>query len=1480
MSISGFELSPPQARAWTWQRQDFAARVRCALDLGAADPARLRRRLAELGSAHELLRTRFVRAAGMSQPAQVIDETASLELAVEAVAAGALMQRLAERPQQAAIERSGLLALRLFEVDDGRRVLQLAAPALLCDGAGLLRLAEALLGADAPDEQPIQYVDIAAELNDPLQGMAARDGRLFWQNACAELPAMPLLAGERPGPAAGATVSLQTVLGAPMAAALEAAGEGAESLLLALWCTVLARACRQPAVAVAVAADGRGDEELAGVFGPLTRYLPLRANVDEAQPLSALAATLQRQLAQAQEWQEYWTGETLPAIDGETGYLPYAFALTRTSLAAPLLQHDAQEEPSHLCLRVLAQNGRWTVQLAYDPARYAAAQAQVLLEQYRTVLAEALAAPGACLNVLSHVSAAERARLLAAAEADDAVVPLGLHQLFEIAAAAHPQRLALVSAQGDWRYAQLESEANRLAHYLIAHGLRPQTRVAVCLDREPRLIVALLGLWKAGGVYVPVDPEFHPQRIRHLLADAGCGLLLSDRAHANVLGEDAQPVLLDELDGVLADYPATAPEIFFDPRQLAYLIYTSGSTGRPKGVAVSHAAGHTYVRGVLARLALSETAQLLSLATIGADLGHTALLGALCGGRSLRLIGAGAVLDAQGLADELAARPVDCLKIVPTHLRALLSAENPARLLPRECLVLGGSALEGGLVAQVRALAPGLRIVNHYGPTETTVGVTTQTVEQAGEGTQPIGRALRNSRAYVLDAQGRLAGEGMAGELHIGGAALAQGYWNESAQTAQKFIPDAFGAQPGGRLYRTGDLAYVSEGRVHFLGRVDHQVKIRGYRVELGEVEAVLCRHAQVDDAVVVWRDERLWAYVVSAVKPDTAALREWLRGELPDYMVPSAWLVLRQLPLNRNGKVDRAALPEIGPQASARPYVAPRTALEGELVALWQEILGVTDVGVDDDFFERGGYSLLVTQLLAWTRQRLGTSLPLRRFFEQPTVAAMAAFIAAERAAGATAAPALQALPRTAALRSSPGQQRLWITQHLGEASSDYNTAHVWELRGELDAAALAQAFARIVERHDVLRTRYRFEDGVVYQQIGAAEPLALQPEVVAADDEPIAALPALRALLRAEADGVFDLQRDAPLRLRLFRLGAQRHVLSLVVHHIASDGWSVGLLQREWSALYNAARRGETAPLAPLALQYADFAAWQRAMLDGGHWQVQKDYWRTRLAGLAPAELAADRPPSDGSVRAASHGWRIDRALTDALRARARAAGLTPFMLLAAALKLVLARHTGRDDIAIGTSVAGRNRAETSELIGFFVNQLVLRTDLGGDPRVDELLARVRDTVLGALDHQDLPFSTLVAEMPPQRGGSRTPFFQLLVVLQDFPDEALQLDGLQAQRWLDDQPAAKFDISLYLGSDADGMTATWVYDANLFSDELVGRLSAHLLTVLGELVARPDERISALAMRSEAEEQALAQQKAERKANKLNKLRAIAGA
>ncbi|MBN6104994.1 hypothetical protein JR064_22885, partial [Xanthomonas sp. CFBP 8703] len=557
-----------------------------------------------------------------------------------------------------------------------------------------------------------------------------------------------------------------------------------------------------------------------------------------------------------------------------------------------------------------------------------------------------------------------------------------------------------------------------------------------------------------------------------------------------------------------------------------------------------------------------------------------------------------------------------------------------------------------------------------------------------------------------------------------------------------------------------------------------------------------------------------------------------------------------------------------------------PTNAVEAQLTEVWQHVLGVAQVGIDDDFFELGGNSLLVTRVLTGAKRAIGAAVPLSAFFKDPTIAGMAARI------GMVSAAPIPQLPLTSTTRSgewtvaSPGQQRLWVTHMLEGATATYNGTHVWDLRGSLDIEALESAFADVLRRHDVLRTVYQQRDGVVWQRaLPASERFAIEAsdlQHLQAADLAIDACSPLLARIREEGRKVFDLAAAAPFSVALLTLSPARHVLIFNVHHIASDGWSLGLLQRELSLHYNAVVSGAPSALPPLALQYADYASWQRGMLAEEKLQPQIEYWRRRLAGLAPSPMslqaAAAEPSGSGSFT-----FELDSGVVERLQGFAHARGMTLFMVLVAALNVLVARNSGSFDVAIGTSVAGRNRSEVEELIGFFVNQLVLRTDLGGDPSVEALLASTRDTVVGALDHQDVPFSTLVSEFAPSRDASRSPFFQMLFVLQDFSDEPLRLQGLDVSVWVDRQQIAKFDLTLYAGQVDGRLQATWIHDTAVFSTSAVEILSMQLRHLLGQMLERPESALSAIELMSPDEREALEREKLQRKSSKFGKLKAI---
>ncbi|HEX7242864.1 MAG TPA: amino acid adenylation domain-containing protein, partial [Longimicrobiaceae bacterium] len=730
----------------------------------------------------------------------------------------------------------------------------------------------------------------------------------------------------------------------------------------------------------------------------------------------------------------------------------------------------------------------------------------------------------------------------------------------------------------------------------------------------------------------------------------------------------------------------------------------------------------------------------------------------------------------------------------------------------------------------------------------------------------PIGVPLPNAEAHVLDGRGEPVPAGVPGELYLGGEVLARGYRGHPALTAGRWVPHPFTETPGARLCRTGDrVRRLPDGNLEFLGRVDHQVKIRGFRIEPGEIEAVLGAHPAVREAAVVVREDArgekaLVGYVSAGSGEEVAAeaLRAWLRERLPEHMVPGAYVALERLPLTPSGKLDRSALP--APEwAGGAEYAAPRTATEEVLAGIWAEILGADRVGVEASFFELGGHSLLAMQVVSRVRRSLGAELPLRVLFEEPTVAALARRVDALRRAGAALAPPIERVPREGALPASFAQQRLWFMDRLDPGSAAYNMPFALRLRGALDVAALRAGLDALVERHEPLRTTLAERDGEPVQVVGPASRAAL----------PVVELGRLGAEARereaerlagAEAMRPFDLAAGPLLRTVLLRTGAEDHVVCLTLHHVVSDGWSMGVLVRELSAAYAAFGRGEEPRLPELPVQYADYAVWQRGWLSGAALEAQAGWWRERLAGAPPLlEVPTDRPRAAGQgVLAATHELTLPAATSRGLRALARREGATLFMTMLAGWQTLLARYAGQDDVVVGTPVAGRTRSELEGLIGFFVNMLALRADLSGEPTFADLLRRVREAALGAYAHQDLPFERLVAELATERGLTHAPVFQAVFSLdraEGAGEEGLSLPGVRAEPFGAGEAAAKFDLKLAVVERGEGLHAALVYRAALFDAATAARMAEHLEVLLEAVAGDPGRRVGEVPLMREAE-------------------------
>ncbi|HEX7241082.1 MAG TPA: amino acid adenylation domain-containing protein, partial [Longimicrobiaceae bacterium] len=1126
-------------------------------------------------------------------------------------------------------------------------------------------------------------------------------------------------------------------------------------------------------------------------------------------------------------------------------------------------------ERSSYPLTLVAGAGREMVlRLVYDTRRFERASVQGILDRLRRLLEGIAADPRRSLADLPLLTEAERERVVREWNdtATDFPRDASVHALFEAQARRTPDAPALRYGAASMSYGELDRTANRLAALLRARGAAPGDRVGVLLEPRVEGVTAWLAALKSGCAYVPLDPAHPRERLALLLRDAGVRLAVTRDAHRPLLaGEGVAAVSVDGDAAEIAAQPADGECAPVPAEALAYVVYTSGSTGTPKGVAVPHRA---VVRLVAATdyVRLAPDDRVAQASTPVFDAATWEVWGALLAGASLVGIDRDTALDPRALARELRERDVTAL-FLTTALFNQVAREVPGAFGGVRHLLFGGEAVDPDAVRRVLADRRPARLLHVYGPTESTTFATWHEVREvaAGAATVPIGRALADTTAYVADAAYGPVPAGVPGELLLGGEGLAWGYLGRPDLTADRFVPDPFSAEPGARLYRTGDrVRWSADGALEFLGRIDQQVKIRGFRIEPGEVEAVLRDLPDVRDAAVVVREDapgerRLAAYLVPAagvVGFDPGAAREALRARLPEYMVPSAWTVLDALPLTATGKTDRRALP--APEAGAgEARVAPRTPTEEAVSAVWAEVLRVESPGAHDRFFDLGGHSLLATQVISRVRDRLGVDLPIRALFEASTVAAFAARIDAARGEGAAPAP-----PETRRGRGVGGrqplsfaQQRLWFLDQLEPGSPAYNVLRALRLHGPLDPAALRRALEEVVRRHDALRTTFAAVPGGAVQVVDAEARVAL----------PVAELRALpggageRELLRlVEAEGrvPFDLARGPLLRALLLRPADGEWVLSLVVHHVVADGWSLGVLVRELSEAYSARVRGEAPRLPPVEVQYPEFAARQREWLEAGVAEAQLAFWRARLAGAPPLlELPVDRPrPPAQSTRGTSVEVVLPVEVSRRLRELARAAECTLFMTLLAGFQVLLGRYAGEDDVCVGTPVAGRTRSDVEGTIGFFANTLVLRTDLGGDPDARELLRRVRETTLAAFENQDVPFERVVEELQPERSRAHDPVFQAMFALQNLDVGRLELEGVRVEALEQPVPAVKFDLNLALRDDGEQIVGGLEFRTDLWDVESALRMVEHLSALLAGMAADPDRPLSELDLLDDA--------------------------
>ncbi|MEW2355928.1 amino acid adenylation domain-containing protein [Spirillospora sp. NPDC029432] len=1289
--------------------------------------------------------------------------------------------------------------------------------------------------------------------------------RAYWTERFADRPVAASLADDTAAPAADYLSRIVTVP-PDGTAALEAGARrlrtAARGLALAATAAYTARMTGTEDVILGMAVSGRTSGLAMETPAQLATVLPLRVAVRPDMTVEELVRGTTRAAARALRHQRYRTEDLLRDLKllGERHrlYGPVinimAFDYRLDFAGVPARMHALTTGPiTDLSVNIYdnLDGAGMRVDFEANPALYTAEQIAAHQDRYvRFLRALGDADPGTPLHAVELMDEAERRRVLR--EWNDTALPVRetvVPRLVEEQAAATPDATAVVAGADRLTYAELNARANRLARHLIARGAGTEDFVALALPRTADLVVAALAVLKAGAAYQPIDLAYPPDRVAYMLADAAPACVITTSG-ADLPGGTPR-VELDRLDlsahsgADVTDADRLRP---LRPANPAYVIYTSGSTGRPKGVVISHANVVDFCAESMASYGPDRMARVLFSTSLNFDVSIFEWLVPLtCGGeievvRDLLEIG-----ERGGWSGTLVSG-------VPSAVAALL-ARGGLDLRVGD-VALGGEALPPHQVRDVRALLPDARISNIYGPTEATIFVTGWFDDGNPRGVAPIGRPMANTRAYVLDAALRPVPAGVPGELYVAGDGLARGYLRRPGLTADRFVACPFGG-PGERMYRTGDLVrWNARGNIEYLGRLDHQVKVRGFRIELGEIESALAAHPGVAQAVVVARrddagDTMLAGYVTGAgAALDPAALRAFVARTLPEYMVPAAVVVLDAMPLSPNGKLDRAALPAPDFTAAAGSR-GPRDAREEIVCGIFAEVLGLPRVGVDDGFFDHGGDSLKATRVVARVRAALGVELAVRALFESPTPAGLAEHIGAAGGGAARPTPAERSAHRPDPIPVSYAQERLWFLNRLEGPSATYNMPIPLRITGELDEAAMRAALRDVAARHEPLRTLFADRDGEPYQRIlppGDAAPPLITGMLAAGD---------LREAVFADATRGFDLAAEPPLRAHLYRAAPGEHLLLLVLHHIAGDGWSMAPLAKDLITAYLARRDGAAPEWAPLPVQYADYAIWQRELLGAEDdpdslAARQLAYWTKALSGL-PDHLAlpADRPrPEQASYRGAQARFQVPGEVYGRLAAVARANQVSVFMVLQAALAALLTRLGAGTDVPIGSPVAGRTDQSLDDLVGVFVNTLVLRTDTGGNPEFTELLGRVRETDLAAYANQDVPFERIVEAVNPARSLSRHPLFQVMLTLQNNPEAVVELPGLTVAAEPVDTGVAKFDLEFLLEEDADGdgLAGTLEYALDLFDPATAERLAAWYVHALDVLTADPATTVEAL--------------------------------
>ncbi|WP_066426911.1 non-ribosomal peptide synthetase [Anabaena sp. 4-3] len=1267
------------------------------------------------------------------------------------------------------------------------------------------------------------------------------------------------------------------------------------TLVQAAWALLLSRYSDESDVVFGATVSGRphhlsGVESMVGLF---INTLPVRVKIPETDDLLPWLVQLQQEHIEREQY-SYTSLVDIQGVSAIPRHQPlfesivvfenYPVNATLQALPDNLRIGDRQAlgETNYPITVVAIPGEELAIKINYDCNRFDADTIDRMIGHLLTLLQGIVTNPHRRAAELPLLTPAEQNLLLVEWNATPATHPITdcIHQVFEQQVAKTPADVAVVYENHSFTYQELNQRANQLAHHLKSLGIKPDAPVGICLERSLEAAIAILATLKAGGACLPLDPTYPSERLAFMLADSRASVVLTQASLKPLLEQDFHHhlILLDEQWQEIAKESDINPQTQTQADNLAYIIYTSGSTGTPKGTLVPHRSLTNLVEHHQAQMATGVG--VLQFASLSFDVSYHEMFAAWGLGGTLYMIPESDRKDLDKLINLLATEPIAKVFLPVTlwqQLAEIYGEEEHLFKHIREAIACGEQLQITQPMIKLFQRLEDCRLYNFYGPTEADL-VTAYTFSQQPETWPiypPIGKPAVNVQVYLLDRNLQPLPIGVPGEIYVSGEGLARGYLNRPDLTQQKFIPNPFekaegrrqeaeGFSPytlqGKRLYKTGDLAkYLPDGNIEFLGRIDDLVKVRGFRVELGEVEAVLSKHPQINQAVAKVfgqsaREKYLVAYFVP-IQGQTITveqLRDFLQDQLPDYMIPSAFVQVESFPLTANGKVNRRALKE--PTASrpelAQTFVAPRTPTEEILAGIWRDVLGLEQVGIYDNFFNLGGHSLLATQVISLTRKAFKIELPLRSLFEYPAIATLAKTVetAIQQESLPEIVPVQVERTEDTILPISLTQLEFWFFEQFYPGNPVYNLPLVYRVTGRLDVQALEQSLKEIVRRHATLRTTFKVANGqVVY---------AISPQPVfdfAVIDAQTISETEVKRQAEKEIKQPFDLAQGSLLRSKLWRLSETEHLLIVTTHHIVADGWSFSVLTQELATLYEAFAQGKPSPLTELPIQYADFAHWQRQLLQGEILQSQMQFWRQHLGVTPPIlQLPTDYPrPQQRTFTGARHPLVISPDLTKALKNVSQEEGVTLFMTLLAALKTLLFCYTGQPDIIVSSTVANRTRPETEGLIGFFVHLLPFCTNLAGNPTFRELLRRVREVALGVYAHQEMPFIKLVEEMQPVRDASHTLLAQVMFVFQNTPEDDLKLANLTLKEEFiatDTKDTAEFDLNLTLQETSAGIEGALVYKTDLFADTTITRMVEVFQKLLEHIVTNPNQRLGEL--------------------------------